>query len=100
MALVPLYALLRLFTRGVPALLFHRSAQPAARCLGLARHSGTQLSLVVAVTGITVQLHIVPANQATVLVFGGIVTVVLFPILARAFLSVPAGKTQHSTPIG
>jgi Kef-type K+ transport system membrane component KefB len=100
-ALVPLYALLMLLTRALPALLLYRRVLPEARMrAGLALHSGTQLSLVVAITGIAVQNHLMPANQATALVFGGIVTVILFPSLARAFLQRSAGLAGHGAPIG
>jgi Kef-type K+ transport system membrane component KefB len=100
MILVPLYAALMLLTRGVPALLLYRQVLPDRLRAGLALHSGTQLSLVVAITGIAVEEHLMPPNQATALVFGGILTVILFPSLARGFLQDSAGTLRHGAPIG
>ncbi len=89
LALVPLFAGLMLLTRGLPALLLYRGLLPAPMRFGLALHSGTQLSLVVAITGIAVQQHLMPGPQATALVFGGILTVILFPSLGRLYLTPP-----------
>jgi Kef-type K+ transport system membrane component KefB len=94
-ALVPLYAVLMLLVRGLPALLLYRHVLPERLRAGLALQSGTQLSLVVAITGIAVSEHRMPAGQASALVFGGIVTVMLFPSFSRLFLQPAAGTAQQ-----
>jgi Kef-type K+ transport system membrane component KefB len=98
LALVPLFAGLMLLTRGLPALLLYRGLLRAPMRVGLALHSGTQLSLVVAITGIAVQEHLMPGPQATALVFGGIVTVILFPSLGRLYLTPPL-ESAHAVPL-
>ncbi|MDR3531325.1 MAG: cation:proton antiporter [Rhodopila sp.] len=50
--MVPLYAALMLLARGLPALLLYRADLRLAQRIGLALHSGTQLSMVVAITSI------------------------------------------------
>jgi Kef-type K+ transport system membrane component KefB len=89
LAMVPLYAVLMLATRGLPVLLLYRSDLPIRRRLALALHSGTQLSLVVAITGIAVRDGMMPGSQGAALVGGGIVTLILFPALARPLLKNP-----------
>lgn len=86
LAMVPIYALLMLATRGVPALLLYRSDLSGRDRVALALHSGTQLSLVVAITAIAVHRGLMPGAQGAALVGGGIVTVILFPALARPLL--------------
>jgi Kef-type K+ transport system membrane component KefB len=92
LAMVPLYAVLMLATRGAPALLLYRSDLPIRRRLALALHSGTQLSLVVAITGIAVRGGMMPGSQGAALVGGGIVTLILFPALARPLLKDPTPR--------
>ena len=84
--MAPLYAVLMLVARGLPALLLYRSDLSSRQRIGLAFHSGTQLSLVVAITGIAVGHDLMPGAQGAALVGGGILTMVLFPALARVFL--------------
>jgi Kef-type K+ transport system membrane component KefB len=92
--MVVVYAFLMLLARGLPVwLLYGKSLRPAAR-FGLALHAGTQISLVVAITGIAVQQNLMPAAQATTLVLGGIVTVLAFPALSRRFLPVSIPLAQ------
>jgi len=81
-----LYAVLMLIARGAPALLLYRADLSFRQRVGLALHSGTQLSLVVAIAGIAVRHGVMPGAQGAVLVGGGILTTILFPQLARLFL--------------
>jgi Kef-type K+ transport system membrane component KefB len=83
LAMVPLYAVLMLVVRGLPALLIYRADLPFRDCVSLALHSGTQLPLVVAITAIAVDRGVMPGGQAAALVGAGIVTMLLFPALAR-----------------
>ena len=84
--MVPIYALLMLAARGLPALLLYRADLSARQRIGLALHSGAQLSLVVAITGIAVHRGLMPGVQAAQLVGGGILTLILYPALAEHFL--------------
>ena len=90
LAMVVVYALLMLIARGVPALLLYRSDLTRRQRIALALHCGTQLPLVVAITSIAVHHGLMPGDQGAALVGGGIVTVVLFPALARRVLQKPA----------
>jgi len=81
-----LYALLMLIARGVPALVLYRADLSSRQRVMLALHCGTQLSLVVAITGIAVHRGLMPRNQGADLVGGGILTMMLFPALARRVL--------------
>jgi hypothetical protein len=82
--MVPLYAVLMLLVRGLPALLIYRADLPLRSRVSLALHSGTQLPLVVAITSIAVGRGLMPGGQAAALVGAGIVTMLLFPALARS----------------
>ncbi len=62
--MVPVYALLMLVARGLPALLLYRADLSRSQRIALALHSGTQLSLVVAITGIAVHRGLMPGGQA------------------------------------
>jgi len=80
------YGLLMLIARGVPALLLYRRDLSRDQRIALALHSGMQLSLVVAITSIAVGHGEMPGDQGAALVGGGILTLLLFPALARRFL--------------
>ncbi len=84
--MVPVYAVLMLAARGLPALIFYRKDLSSRERIGLALHSATQLSLVVAITGIAVKNGEMPGGQGAALVGAGILTTVLFPALARSLL--------------
>jgi Kef-type K+ transport system membrane component KefB len=86
LAMVPVYAALMLATRGLPVLLLYRDLLPVRQRLALALHTGTQLSLVVAITGLAVAKGSMQGGQGAALVGGGIVTMLLFPALATMVL--------------
>jgi len=88
--MVPIYAALMLAARGAPALLLYRSDLSGQQRIALALHSGTQLSLVVAITGIAVHRGVMAGSQGAALVGGGILTMILFPALAQPLLREPA----------
>ena len=90
--MIPVYALLMLVARGAPAMLLYRRDLSPNQRIALALHSGTQLPLVVAITSLAVHRGLMPGAQAAALVGGAILTVILFPALARSFLS---GKREH-----
>ena len=97
LTMVPLYAVLMLATRGVPALLLYRADLPLAQRIGLAFHTGTQLSLVVAITSIAVRRGLMPGVQGAALVGGGILTTILYPAMAQHFLLQNRAPDHQST---
>jgi Kef-type K+ transport system membrane component KefB len=93
LAMVPIYALLMLAARGLPALLLYRADLSPHQRLGLALHLATQISVVVAITSIAVRRGMMPGAQGAALVGGGILTTVLYPAIARRFLQQGASRT-------
>jgi Kef-type K+ transport system membrane component KefB len=79
--LVPLFALLFLFTRGVPTFLLFRRVIDKAQLKALSILSSTALPLVVVITTIGVQEHKMKPQNASALVAAGMLSVLVFPIL-------------------
>lgn len=96
--MVPVYALIMLAARGLPALLLYRSDLSSRQRVALALHSATQLSLVVAITGIAVKNGQMPGGQGAALVGAGILTMLLFPALARSVLRQAAEPELPTRP--
>src|SRR5207244_3757444 len=69
--MVPVYALLMLAARGAPALLLYRTDLSYYQRIALALHTGTQLSMVVAITSIAVHRGLMPGGQGAALIGGG-----------------------------
>ena len=86
LAMVPIYALLMLVVRGLPVLLLYRTDLNFQQRIALALHLSTQISVVVAITGIAVHRGMMPGAQGAALVWGGILTTILYPAMARRFL--------------
>ena len=66
-------------------LLYRRDLPLPARA-ALALHSGTQLTLVVAITSVGVQRGLMPGAEGAALVGAGILTVLIYPALAQRLL--------------
>jgi Kef-type K+ transport system membrane component KefB len=81
MLLVPMFLLLFLVVRGVPALLAHRELDLRSR-IALGLLSATQLPLVVAIVEIGVRSGEMSQETAASLVGAGMFSVLLFPIMA------------------
>ena len=94
LAMVPIYALLMLAVRGLPVLFLYRADLNLQQRIALALHLSTQISVVVAITGIAVHRGIMPGAQGAALVGGGILTTILYPAIARRFL--PLEPSQSS----
>ena len=86
LAMVPIYALLMLAGRGLPVLFLYRADLNFQQRIALALHLSTQISVVVAITGIAVHRGMMPGAQGAALVGGGILTTILYPAIARRFL--------------
>jgi len=87
LALIPVFAMAMLLARGIPALILYRSMLEASERRLLALYSSTQLPLVVAIAAIGVQSRAMQGWQGAALVGGGLVSLVLYPALARALTS-------------
>jgi Kef-type K+ transport system membrane component KefB len=88
---VPLFLVLFLVVRGTPALLLYRQDLPRQQRVPLALFSATALPLVVVITTIGVaEGRMRPANAAA-LVGSGMLSVLLYPMVARALL----GRTRQ-----
>lgn len=95
LALVPV-ALVALFVvRGLPSML---AAPPGSRArdrLSVALMGATGLPIIVAVTSIGTEHKLIPASSASVLVGAGMLSVLLFPIIAMAL----RGEQVTSLPV-
>ena len=81
---LPVFLILFLFVRGLPALLLYRRVLDADGRWALALFSGTQLPLVVAITTIGVDTGNMRVSTAAALVGAGVLSVLIYPSLALA----------------
>jgi Kef-type K+ transport system membrane component KefB len=100
---VPLFLVLFLVVRGTPALLLYRRDLPRRQRVPLALFSGTALPLVVVITTIGVAEGRMRPVNAAALVGAGMLSVLLYPMIARALLgrarSSPSPGTAPSIPV-
>ena len=86
---LPVFLVLFLVVRGLPALLLYRGELPSRERVALAFLSATQLPLVVAITAIGVdQGHMRPSTAAA-LVGAGVLSVLIYPSVALALTREP-----------
>jgi Kef-type K+ transport system membrane component KefB len=95
--LVPLFAVALLVVRGVPALLYRRRIG-ARRTLAAALLQATSLSFIVAATQIGIGLGRLDAATGAALVAAGLVSVLLFPLLALTILR-GQGPVAEGSPV-
>jgi len=90
------YAALLLLVRGAPCMLF-RKLLVQRETVALGFYSATSLSLIVALTGTAVHRGMMSSDSGAALVGGGLISVILFPVLGTRF----AGKTVEldATPV-
>jgi lipopolysaccharide export LptBFGC system permease protein LptF len=82
---LPMFLVLFLVIRGLPALLLYRGALPQRRDrYALASYSATALPLVVAITSVAIQDGHMRSSTAAALVGAAIVSTVVFPFVGRA----------------
>ena len=79
---VPLYVALFLLVRGAPSLLFYRKDLAKDERLPFMLYISTALPLIVAITDIGVATGRMRSDNAAALVGAGMVSVLLFPLLA------------------
>jgi Kef-type K+ transport system membrane component KefB len=80
--LVPAFAALFLLCRGLPALLLYRRDLPRSELPPLALFSAAALPLVIAITEIGTETGAMDEREAVALVSAGMLSVLVFPILA------------------
>lgn len=99
MAKVPLFLALLLLARGVPTLLYRREVPDRFERRALAFFSATGLPLIVVITAIGVEAGQMRASTAAALVGAGMVSIIVFPLIGKAFLDRAAtGSPEPATP--
>jgi Kef-type K+ transport system membrane component KefB len=94
---VPLFLVLFLVVRGVPALLLYRRDLPRYQLVPLALFSATGLPLIVVITTIGVEEGRMRPVNAAALVAAGMLSVLLYPMIARMRLR-RASTTRPAEP--
>ena len=88
---VPLYVVLLLVVRGLPALLVYRKVLGRSHRLALALVQATGLPLIVVITTIGLEMESMRPSTAAALVAAGMVSVLVFPLLGFSILDRGAG---------
>ena len=97
--LVPLFLVLLVVVRGAPVLLLYRRDLPRRELAPLALLSATGLPLIVVITTLGVTLGNMRPVNAAALVAAGMLSVLLYPTLARGLLQ-RAGQRAHVPGLG
>ena len=93
LALVPLFLVALLLVRGVPAILYRRSLDNRHTVIaGLLQ--ATSLTFIVAATQIGVQLHLISSAISAALVASGLLSVIIYPLIALTLLRGIQGKAK------
>jgi len=90
---VPIFLLALLLVRGVPALLY-RPLVGSRRSIVAGLLQATSLSFIVAATQIGLELHLITSATGAALVAAGLLSVLLFPILALTLLRQDKSETS------
>ena len=93
---LPLFLALLLLVRGVPAVLYRHEVPERRERTALALFSATGLPLIVAITTVGIDTGHMRANTAAALVGAGMLSVVLFPMIATGMLK----RTGDRAPVG
>jgi Kef-type K+ transport system membrane component KefB len=91
---VPLFLVLFLIVRGTPAILLYRHDLPRGRLVPLALFSATGLPLIVVITTVGVAAGRMRPENAAALVAAGMLSVLLYPMMAKALL----GRSRSASP--
>lgn len=95
LALVPVFVVLLLLVRGLPGLLAAPVGSSGADKRAIALFCATGLPIIVAVTSIGVDAGLLAETTAAALVGAGMVSVLLFPLVALAQRPTPAVAPVH-----
>ncbi len=79
--------------RGIPAFLVYRRALPGSEPLRLALYAATGLPIIVAISEISIATGLMPPENGAALVGAGVLSVLLFPVLARV-----VGQRERDAP--
>jgi Kef-type K+ transport system membrane component KefB len=97
LARVPLFLALFLVVRGIPVFLYRRDLPARERSL-LALFSATTLPLVVVITEVGKATGRMQPENAAALVGAGILSVLVFPLVALTLRGAPAPQARSSSP--
>jgi Kef-type K+ transport system membrane component KefB len=93
MALVPIFLAALLLVRGVPAILYRRRLDTRHTVIaGLLQ--ATSLTFIVAATQIGVQLHLISSAISAALVASGLLSVIIYPLIALTLLRSIKGEEK------
>lgn len=95
-AMIPVFLIMMLIARGAPVLWLHRAPLALRAQIALGFHTSTQLPLVVAVTALAVDRELMPGWCAAALASAAVLSVILFPALARVALGSAAPSNQKT----
>jgi Kef-type K+ transport system membrane component KefB len=95
---LPLFVVLFLVVRGAPAMLLYSRVLDRSDRLALALFSATELPLVVAITTIAVEQGHMRSSTAAALVGAGILSTMIYPVLALRLRGDRARATEEPTP--
>jgi Kef-type K+ transport system membrane component KefB len=101
-ARVPIFLACLLLVRGVPALLLYRRPAGSARRARIAALlQSTSLPFIIAATAVGTDLGVLSAGTAAALVAAGLLSVLLFPLIALTLLQrgEPATSQAPATPV-
>jgi Kef-type K+ transport system membrane component KefB len=96
---VPLFVGLFLVVRGVPAMVLYRRVLETRDRMALAIYSATELPLVVAITTIAVDAGEMRPSTASALVGAGIISTLLFPLMALRLRRGRAGRDEEDPTV-
>lgn len=97
-AMIPVFLVLFLLIRGIPTLVLHRGDELARSGRNaLALFASTQLPMVVVITNIGVQVNAIKTSTAAALVTAGMLSVLVFPLVALRLAS-PENPEKESSP--
>ena len=97
MLLVPVFLVALLLVRGAPAILYrHRLDSRHTAIAGLLQ--ATSLTFIVAATQIGMQLGLITSELSAALVTAGLLSVIIYPLLALALLGSSKGNEKPAHP--
>jgi Kef-type K+ transport system membrane component KefB len=96
--LVPMFAVIFLFTRGLPTWAFFRGVIAKGELAGLAVMSATGLPLIVVITTIGVDEHRMKPQNAAALIAAGMLSVLVYPIVGLRQMRLAAGGENENSP--
>ena len=97
---IPLFLLLFLVIRGLPALYVYRKYLPKGQLIPLALFSATGLPLIVVIADIGVSAHRMAPENAAALIAVGILSVLIFPVTGLRGLQRYAAKAEAGGSTG